>query len=304
MKVAVVIPVYNRKEVTLNCLKALYQDLPASFHVITVDSGSTDGTRESVRENYPDTIIIQGVPEDWWAGAVNRGIKRALEMRCQYILTYNDDNVAAPGMLQGLLKTALLHPYAIISSAVCYLDSRSRIYFAGRRRAKLTDRFIYMGLGRLYDELEKGVCEADLLHGMCTLFPVSVFQHVGLFDEQAFPHLFADDDLILRAKKHGYRLLVDLDTVVFNDHTMKGLSPYDRKPGLRQVVDFFTSRKSVFQVSTRTRFLWRHRRSVISFIITWIADYTRLLCVIFLRWILSPDSYKKLEKRYLKIRSV
>ncbi len=303
MKVAIVIPVFNRKEVTLNCLKAIYENLPVSFRVIIADSGSTDGTQAAVRENYPDTIIVQGNSSEWWAGATNRGIRQAIELGCQSILTYNDDNVAVPGLFAKLSSTAESHPNAIISSTVCYLDEKDKIYFAGRRRAKLTDRFIYMNLNQDYKELEGGIREVDLLHGMCTLFPVSVFHTAGWFDENVFPHLFADDDLVLRAKGQGYRLLVDLDAVVFNDHTKKGLNPYDRRLGVTEVIELVTSRKSVFQISTRTRFLWRHRRSIITFIITWLADYSRLSGIILLRWILSPGMYSKVEKQYLKIRS-
>jgi GT2 family glycosyltransferase len=160
-----------------------------------------------------------------------------------------------------------------------------------------------MDLDQKYEGLEGGIREVDLLHGMCTLFPVSVFQTVGWFDGNAYPHLFADDDLVLRAKGQGYRLLVDLDAVVFNDHTRKGLNPYNRRLGVTELYDLVTSRKSAFQISTRTRFLWQHRRSIITFIITWLADYGRLSGIILLRWVLSPDLYSKVEKHYLKIRS-
>jgi len=303
MKVAIVIPAYNRKDVTLKCLKAIYENLPVSFRVILVDSGSSDGTQSAARENYPDTIIIQGQSSDWWAGATNRGIDQAIELGCQSVVTYNDDNVATPDLFAKLSGAAESHPNAIISSAVCYLDAKDKIYFAGRRRAKLTDRFIYMNLNQDYRELEGGLREVDLLHGMCTLFPVSVFQTVGQFDENTFPHLFADDDLVLRAKGRGYRLLVDLDAMVFNDHTRKGLNPYDRRLAVTEIFDLVTSRKSVFQISTRTRFLWRHRRSLVTFIITWLADYSRLAGIILLRWLLPPGLYSKVEKLYLTIRA-
>ena len=303
MNVAIVIPVYNRKKVTLKCLKAIHENLPATFGVIIADSGSTDGTQAAVRANYPDIIMVQGNTSDWWAGATNRGINQAMELGYQSVVTYNDDNVATPGLFAKLSSTAESHPDSIISSTVCYLEAKNRIYFAGRKRTRLTDRFFYMNLDQDYRELEGGIREVDLLHGMCTLFPVSVFRTVGWFDESVFPHLFADDDLVLRAQYQGYRLLVDLDAVVFNDHTRKGLNPYDRRLGVTEIFDLVTSRKSVFQISTRTRFLWRHRRSIITFIITWLADYGRLAGIILLRWVLSPGMYRKVEKYYLKIRS-
>jgi GT2 family glycosyltransferase len=152
--------------------------------------------------------------------------------------------------------------------------------------------------------MQKGLREVDLLHGKSTLFPVSVFESTGLFDEENFPHLFADDDLVLRAKHNGYRLLVDLDTVVLNDLTATGLNPYDRRPGISDIIGLFTSRKSAFQITTRTRFLWRHRRSAVSFVITWCADYLRLMCIIMLRWLVTDRMYRKIEQYYLRLVTI
>ncbi|MGH8119057.1 MAG: glycosyltransferase family 2 protein, partial [Gammaproteobacteria bacterium] len=149
----------------------------------------------------------------------------------------------------------------------------------------------------------RGLREVDLLHGKCTLFPVSVFATVGLFDDKAFPHLFADDDLVLRAKQRGYRLLVDLDTVILNDQSTTGRNPYDRRLGAGEILELLMSRRSAFQISTRTRFLWRHRRSAVTFGITWCADYLRLLSIILLRWLVPDGMYRKIEQCYLRLIS-
>ena len=304
LRVGIIIPVFNRRELTLRCLEGLFSSNPVNFRVIVVDSGSTDGTQPAIAEKYPDVIILQATPSDWWAAATNTGIRNAMRAGCKYVLTYNDDNRASSSVLKKLITVADKQHDSIIAATVCDLHRTDTVIFAGRRRARLTDRFIYMNYCQSYASMEKGLRNVDLLHGRCTLFPVSVFETAGLFDEKAFPHLFADDDLVLRAKRSGYRLLVDLDTVILNDQTTTGLNPYDRRLGIGEIIGLFTSRKSAFQITTRTRFLWRHRRSVVSFVITWCADYFRLLSIIMLRWLVTDRMYRKIERYYLRLMTI
>jgi GT2 family glycosyltransferase len=303
MKIAIVLPVFNRKDITLRCLDSLYSVPDDKYLIIVVDSGSTDGTREAVRKNYSEVTLLETTPESWWAAATNIGIKEAVKAGCKYILTYNDDNVATTETLNRLVETAEQYPCSIISSVKCSYQNPDVVLFAGRRRARFTDRSYFMNRGQTYDQIGTGTRKVDWLHGQCTLFPATVFEAVGLFDENSFPHLYADDDLILRAKQAGYDLLVNLDAVVLNDEKQTGINPYYSRIPLRKIPELFTSRKSFFQLATKTRFLWRHKRNIFTFVITWIADYTRLFIVILLRWILPERIYKNIEKYYLKIVS-
>lgn len=304
MRIAVIIPVFNRKNITLRCLDSLISGHINSLRVIVIDSGSTDGTAQAIRDNYRDVILLQTSPASWWAASTNLGIRNAIQAGCQYVLTCNDDNVISPETITGLLDVADGHPDSIVSSVICSFDNPDVVLFAGRKRSRFTDRFHFMNLGQPYSKLGGGIREVDLLHGKYTLFPVSVFNTVGFFDEKKFPHLFADDDLILRAKKAGYRLLVNLDAVILNEEKKTGINPYDHKPGLAEIAALFASRKSAFQVTTRTLFLWYHRRNLITFIVTWVTDYSRLLTVVLLRLILTDKVYRKVEKYYLQLKSV
>ena len=55
----IIIPVHNRKAITLQCLDTLEKngDLH-KYHVIVIDDGSTDGSSEAVKSFYPDVIIL------------------------------------------------------------------------------------------------------------------------------------------------------------------------------------------------------------------------------------------------------
>ena len=303
MNVAIVIPVFNRKDITLRCLDSLHSIRNDKYRIIVVDSGSTDGTREAIREKYSGVILLETTPESWWAAATNIGVKEAIKTGCKYILTYNDDNVATTETLNKLVETAEQNPGSIISSVKCSYQNPDTVLFAGRRQSRFTDRSYFMNRGQKYDQIGTGIRKVDWLHGQCTLFPASVFETAGLFDEKAFPHLYADDDLILRARQAGHELLVNLDAVVLNDENQTGINPYYSRMNIRNISELLTSTKSFFQLKTKTRFLWRHKRNILTFLITWVADYARLFAVILLRWVLPEKMYKKIEKSYQQLVS-
>lgn len=234
----------------------------------------------------------------WWSAAINLGISKARELGSSHIVTYNDDNITTPGLFTALADAARLYPDSIISAVCCYLDRPDTVFFAGRMRAKNSDRFYYLNHDAPLAGLDKGIREVNLLHGMCTLFPMTVFDTVGLFDESAFPQVLADDDLLLRAVQGGYRLRVALGAVVLNDRNKTGINPYDRRLGPAGVLNLLVSRKSTFQITARARFLWFHRRSFTFFCKTWLCDYFRLFILILARWALPAETFKRLGKKH------
>jgi GT2 family glycosyltransferase len=72
-KIFIIIPVHNRKQITLNCLKSLSKngDL-GRYHVVVVDDGSTDGTAEAIQALYPDIVVLHGDGNLWWTGAIKK----------------------------------------------------------------------------------------------------------------------------------------------------------------------------------------------------------------------------------------
>jgi GT2 family glycosyltransferase len=288
---AIVIPTFNRRATLLLALSKLSEVLPTGYRVIVIDSGSSDGTLAAVKEQFPRTIVVPGNASMWWAAATNIGIRKARELGCRSVITYNDDNVATPELFINLALAAKSAPKSIISAVCCYLDRPTTVFFAGRMRAEKTDRFYYLDHGGPVSRLSNGLREVDMLHGMCTLFPMAVFDTVGLFDEVNFPQAFADDDLLLRARRAGFRLMVALKAVVLNDRAKTGINPYDRRLGPYTAIKLLISRKSNFQVCARTRFLWRYRRGLLFFCKTWLFDYARLFTVLVSRWILPSKTF-------------
>jgi hypothetical protein len=291
MTTAIVIPTFNRRATAILALRSIFKNLPLNHQVVVVDAGSSDGTAAAIENNFPQALLLQGNSSFWWAAATNLGIQKAKELGCRYVLTYNDDNVATPNLFESLSQAAEKAPDSIISAVCCYGDRSDVVFFAGRLRAKGTDRFYYLDHDTPLSALGSGLRTVDMLHGMCTLFPMSVFDRVGFFNERVFPQMFADDDLLMRAKRAGFSLQVALDAVVLNDRTKTGNNPYNQRLGPWGILQLFISRKSTFQVAARTRFLWRYRSSFFFFCKTWLFDYVRLLILLSARWLLPVKAF-------------
>jgi GT2 family glycosyltransferase len=297
---ALVIPTFNRCSTLLLGLARVFEFLPPDHHVIVVDSGSSDGTIDGVNAAFPGVHLLQGNSSMWWAAATNLGVKKARELGCRSVLTYNDDNVAMPSLFAKLRLAAEISPKSVIAAVCCYHDKPDTVFFAGRMRAKGTDRWYYLHYNMPLSVLGNGLRQVDMLHGMCTLFPMAVFETVGLFNEEKFPHAFADDDLLLRARRAGFSLKVALEAVVLNDRTKTGLNPYDRRLGPNGLLQLLVSRKSTFQLTARTRFLWCYRRSFFFFCKTWLLDYLRLFGVITARWVLPFKAFHRLGLQWVQ----
>ena len=62
-KVTVIIPNYNGKKFLHDCLESLKKQTFRDFRVIIVDNGSTDGSQEYIKNNYPAATLV-ALPEN------------------------------------------------------------------------------------------------------------------------------------------------------------------------------------------------------------------------------------------------
>jgi len=73
--VSIVVLNYNGRDVLLKCLRSLYESDYARFEVIVVDNGSTDGSVEAVRRDFPEGIMIENGRNLGYGAGNNVGIK-------------------------------------------------------------------------------------------------------------------------------------------------------------------------------------------------------------------------------------
>jgi len=110
MKLSVVILSWNGLKVITDCLTSLYATTHSTeFEVIVCDNGSTDGSIQFIRENFPQVLVIENGRNLGFAKGNNAGIRAS---RGEYVLILNPDTIIHDGALDRLIAFADKHPEA------------------------------------------------------------------------------------------------------------------------------------------------------------------------------------------------
>ncbi|MBR8826549.1 MAG: glycosyltransferase family 2 protein [Gomphosphaeria aponina SAG 52.96 = DSM 107014] len=199
--VYIIIPVHNRKAITLKCLETLQQngDLER-YYTVVVDDGSTAGTSEAINELYPDIIILSGDGNLWWTGAIRKGMEYVYEQGAEYFIWLNDDTLPNKKCLAYLIdycKSYKKH----ISSAQCYenLEVKNSSY-----RGNLVKGWRHFHTFALTGQLT--YCKS--LSGNLVCFSRSVIDSIGYPPNHKTPHYYGDVLYTWQARLKGYKLAI------------------------------------------------------------------------------------------------
>jgi GT2 family glycosyltransferase len=193
----ILIPVHNRRELTLGCLRHLAAlGALRSFQVLVIDDGSTDGTAEAIRREFPDVRTLAGDGQLWWTGAIARGMEEADRAGASAVVWLNDDCLPDAGALEQLLDRTAQDP-AVITGASCRTETGAPVdsAFIGRAR---------------YSAPPTGETElaVDGLSGFCVAVPRRVWRAIEFPDAARFPHYYGDNAYTLRARQCGFSVLM------------------------------------------------------------------------------------------------
>jgi GT2 family glycosyltransferase len=268
----VVIPVHNRVDFTRACLESLAAQT-APHTTVVVDDGSTDGTPEMVRVDFPKAALLHGDGDLWWTGATNVGVAWVLR-RCgadDLVVTLNDDTVCPPEFLANLTRPAQRGSRMLLGSvAVSHRDS-AVIVDGGVQVDWWRGRFVKRHSGDRLDEAfsRSGLEDVDVLPGRGTLVPVSAFRELGPYDRRRLPHYGADYEFSRRAARAGYRLAVNRSAVLVVHEENTGMHSEVSEGRLGTLFRSFTSRRSATNLRVRWNFarLAAPRKTLLPFLV-------------------------------------
>lgn len=108
--ISIIIISWNTREILRECLQHLASGVgKMSVETIVVDNGSTDGSQEMVRVDFPGVILIENDENQGFPKAVNQGIEAG---RGKYLAILNSDTMVTPGSLQDLVEYMEDNPLA------------------------------------------------------------------------------------------------------------------------------------------------------------------------------------------------
>ena len=190
MNISVIIPTFNRKETLKRAIQSVVMQSYTPYEIIVIDDGSDDGTKEWLKDNFPNVKYIYQM-NSGVSSARNKGIKFA---RGDWIALLDSDDEWLPSKLKDQANEIELIP------AAKFLHTNEIWIRNGVRVNQMKKHKKYGGY----------IFEKCL--DMCRISPSSVlikkdiFDEIGMFDETL--KVCEDYDLWLRfASKYPVHFL-------------------------------------------------------------------------------------------------
>lgn len=209
---SIVIPHLNGQHHLEDCLGSLRRQTFTNFEVILVDNGSTDGSQEYVRAQYPEVKLLELNKNMGFTGACNAGY--AVSMGDLVVLLNNDTEVD-PRWLEELVGAFERVPEAgSVASKMLLFDQRDVLHTAGdyyRVDGLPGNRGVWQHDAGQYEK-ETFVFSAC---GGAAAYRRELLEEIGFLDDDFF-FSCEDVDLAWRINLTGRKVLYAPDAVVYH----------------------------------------------------------------------------------------
>jgi GT2 family glycosyltransferase len=215
MDVSIVIVAWNVKRLLSECLQSVYDETKGiEFEIIYVDNGSSDGSVQMVREQFPEVVIIENSDNKGFIRANNQAIEIA---RGRYVLLLNSDTIILRNAIAKVVAFADQHPEAAVVG--CRVLNPDHTLQGNCFRFYSTLNMIFDALflsrafpnSRLFGRKTYGgfdyqsAKEVDVVVGCFSLVRREAIRQVGMMDETFF--VYGDDiDWCWRFVKAGWKV--------------------------------------------------------------------------------------------------
>jgi len=217
---SIIIVNYNSKDYLKNCLDSIFKKIKdINFEIIVVDNNSSDGSKELLKEDFPEAHLIESEKNLGFAGANNLGIKVS---KGNYIFLLNPDTLILGGDFKKLILFLNQHPQIgilgpkVLNSdltfqkqckrgwpnfwnSFCYVSGLWRVFNKSQWQRRVFGGYF------LLDKSEKEEWQVDQVSGAAMIIRREVFNQIGLFDPSYFLY-WEDSDFCFRAKKANYKI--------------------------------------------------------------------------------------------------
>lgn len=217
----VILPVYNGSEEVKACLRSLRNSVGGPMQVLIVDDGSREFTSamlEAEAAQDPRFVLHRRDLNRGYTKSINEAVRMT---GADWVVVLNSDTLLPPDWLVRLHAAARARPgtgmVGPLSNAATWqsIPDVKRPDGSWSTNDGIAPEQL-LDVQALVDLLsERAYPEFPVLNGFCTLIARTVFDRIGLYDEEAFPMGYGEEtDLCLRARRAGFRLTVADDAFV------------------------------------------------------------------------------------------
>ena len=214
-RVELVTPVHNRRDITLQCLRSLSRidRTGLDIHIIVVDDGSTDGTGDAIRDQFPDVQVIRGDGNLWYTAGTNLGIKAALGRNPDFILCFNDDSIFDEKAVRALVECAERNPGSVVGALLLLWDQPHRIFQVAPIWRTFRGGWQHRSQQTVWT-VPSEEFSVEMIVGNCVLYPKKAFDIFGLPDPKISAQ-YGDAEFTTRIRRAEWNLLIEPRARVF-----------------------------------------------------------------------------------------
>jgi GT2 family glycosyltransferase len=249
--IVAILTCHDRRELTLRALREWFAQRAdgVTLTAVLVDDGSTDGTADAVRQQFPQVTVVPADGSLFWARGMELAEREARRLDPTALVWLNDDVVLHPDCLGDLRRvSAAVEPPAVVAGAVADPLTQEPTYggFAPSRWHALR--------GSLVGPIGRPL-RLSAAHGNILYIPRAAYRRAGI--DGGYRHAYADIDYTLRLTRLGYPVLLTPATVGWCSRatTSRGRPPADLP--IRQRLRLLNSPFGL-PLASQIRFLRRH----------------------------------------------
>ncbi len=183
----IVLPVHNRKEISVRFIEQLKRQTYQDFRIIVIDDGCTDRTYEAIQERMNSAIRLNGNGNLWWAGSMQKAYEWINENVTgeSLVMIANNDIIFEDDFLEKSVKQFV---YGTILAPKVYVDTTQ---IDGP--ARIEWKSFKMGLSD-----KPNFCSTRGI-----ILSALDFIRIGEWHTKILPHYLSDSEWTYRAHKKG-----------------------------------------------------------------------------------------------------
>ncbi|MFN3420403.1 MAG: glycosyltransferase family 2 protein [Armatimonadota bacterium] len=210
---SVVIANWNGRHLLERFLPSVLEAVRDCDEIIVVDNGSSDGSVELLKTQFPKVSLI-ALPRNYGFSVANN--IGALAAKHEIIVLLNNDMKPEKGFLEPMLEHFDDPNVFAVSAKLLRFDGSPD--FANRNRLVISGGFISVVCEQDEEKLSLVTKPEDQFHapGGGTAFDRKKFLSLGGFDPIFSPAYFEDVDMSLRALQNGWRILYEPRSTIWH----------------------------------------------------------------------------------------